>query len=127
MATKVRTNVYLDKELKERAKELFREYGLSLSDALNIFLVQVVRRKELPLEGVIPEDTLKVIEETRKGKNMRRLTLEEFRKINDHRLKGSLGDVRDFHIGGDIVVLYRVTKDKVQLLRIGSHTQVLGM
>ena len=46
---------------------------------------------------------------------------------NDHRFKVNLGDVRDFHIGGDIVVLYRVTKDKVQPLRIGSHTQFLGV
>ena len=48
-------------------------------------------------------------------------------ETKDHRLKGELKDVRDFHLGGDIVVLYRITKDKVQLLRIGSHAQVLGM
>lgn len=81
MATKVRTNVYLDRELKEKAKELFKEYGLSLSDALNIFLAQVVRKKEFPLEDIIPEETLKVIKEARKGENVKRLTLEEFIKM----------------------------------------------
>jgi len=81
MATKVRTNVYLDRELKEKAKELFKEYGLSLSDALNIFLAQVVRRKELLLEEVVPEETLKVIKEAREGKNMRQLTLEELKEM----------------------------------------------
>ena len=89
MATKVRTNVYLDKELKEKAKELFKEYGLSLSDALNIFLAHVVRRKELSLEGVIPEETLRVIEEAREGKNMRRLTPAEFRKMVNETAGGS--------------------------------------
>jgi DNA-damage-inducible protein J len=89
MATKVRTNVYLDKELKDKAKELFKEYGLSLSDALNIFLAQVVRKKELPLEEVIPEETLKVIKEAREGKNMRQLTLEEFREMVNETAGGS--------------------------------------
>lgn len=89
MATKVRTNVYLDKELKEKAKELFKEYGLSLSDALNIFLAQVVRRKELPLEEVIPKETLKAIEEAREGKNMRRLTLEELKEMVNETAGGS--------------------------------------
>ncbi len=82
MATKIRTNVYLDKELKEKAKELFKEYGLSLSDALNIILAQVVRNRELPpIEEVIPEETLRVIEEAREGKNIKRFALEEFEEI----------------------------------------------
>ena len=81
MATKVRTNVYLDSELKEKAKELFREYGLSLSDALNIFLAHVVRRKGLPLDEVIPEETLRVIKDAREGKNMKRMSLEELKEI----------------------------------------------
>lgn len=89
MATKVRTNVYLDRELKERAKELFKEYGLSLSDALNIFLAQVVKRKELPLEEVIPKETLKVIEEAREDKNIKQLTLEEFREMVNETAGGS--------------------------------------
>ena len=54
MATKVRTNVYLDRELKEKAKEL-------------------------PLEEIIPKETLKVIKEAREGKNMRQITLEELK------------------------------------------------
>ena len=48
-------------------------------------------------------------------------------EAKDHQLKGQLKDIRDFHIGGDIVVLYRISEDKVQLLRIGSHSQLLGM
>ncbi|WP_457601413.1 type II toxin-antitoxin system RelE/ParE family toxin [Hydrogenivirga sp.] len=48
-------------------------------------------------------------------------------EAKDHALKGKLRDVRDFHLGGDIVVLYRVEEDRVQLLRIGSHSKVLGI
>lgn len=31
--TKIRTNVYLDAEIKKQAKEVFKKYGVSLSDA----------------------------------------------------------------------------------------------
>ena len=48
-------------------------------------------------------------------------------EAKDHQLRGELKDIRDFHLGGDIVVLYRITEDKVQLLRVGSHAQVFGM
>ena len=48
-------------------------------------------------------------------------------EARDHQLKGELKDAREFHIGGDIVVLYRADEDRVQLLRIGSHAKVLGM
>ena len=44
MSAKVRTNVYLDRELKEKAKKIFKAYGLSLSDAFNLFLAKVVKK-----------------------------------------------------------------------------------
>lgn len=81
MSSKVRTNVYLDKELKEKAKKIFKAYGLSLSDAFNLFLAQVVKRSELPLEEILPEETLRAINDAREGKNMKRLTYKEFQKI----------------------------------------------
>jgi len=49
-ATKIRTNVYLDKNLKDQAKEFFKSYGLSLSDGLNFLLKKTLDRKELDLE-----------------------------------------------------------------------------
>ncbi len=36
---KVRTNVYLDATTKEKAQEIFKQYGLGLSEAFNIFYV----------------------------------------------------------------------------------------
>ncbi len=81
MSAKVRTNVYLDRELKEKAKKVFKAYGLSLSDAFNLFLAKVVKKNELPLEEIIPEETLKAINDAREGKNMKRLTYTEFKKL----------------------------------------------
>ena len=61
-ATKIRSNVYLDKELKEKAKEIFKEYGLSLSDGINMLLSRVVKNnepilsKEFNIEPVYEDD-----------------------------------------------------------------------
>jgi len=69
--TKVRTNVYLDAEIKNKAKEVFKKYGVSLSDAINIFLTQSVMEKGLPFEMKIPnKETQKAIEEARAGKDI---------------------------------------------------------
>jgi len=89
MTTKVRTNVYLDKDLKDKAKKIFKAYGLSLSDALNLFLAQVVKKSELPLEEIIPEETLKVIREAREGKNIKQLTYEEFKDLVNETIRNS--------------------------------------
>jgi mRNA interferase YafQ len=48
-------------------------------------------------------------------------------EARDHQLKGNFKDIREFHLGGDIIVLYRSVENKIQLLRIGSHAKVLGM
>ena len=57
---KVRTNVYLDRNLKDQAKEFFKQYGLSLSDGLNFLLKKTLEKKELDLdmeiEPILPGD-----------------------------------------------------------------------
>ena len=64
--TKIRTNVYLDADMKTKAKAVFKRYGVSLSDAINIFLTQSVLEKGLPFEMKIPNDeTIKAIEDAR--------------------------------------------------------------
>jgi len=46
----------------------------------------------------------------------------------DHSLKGEFKNYREFHIGGDLIVLYK--KDDVQkeivLVAIGSHNQIFN-
>jgi DNA-damage-inducible protein J len=76
-----RTNVYLNAEMKEKAKEIFKQYGLGLSDAFNIFLSQAVMEKGIPFEVKIPNDeTLKAIEDAREGKNMSKVSLDKLKK-----------------------------------------------
>lgn len=70
---KVRSNVYLDTELKENARELFKKYGLSLSDGINFLLKQATDKKtpmfDLDIEPVYPNDPdYKLMEEARKNR-----------------------------------------------------------
>ena len=42
----------------------------------------------------------------------------------DHALNGEYSDCREFHIGGDTLIIYLVTQNnEALLLRIGSHAQ----
>ena len=77
-ASKVRTNVYLDSDMKKQAKSIFKKYGLSLSDAINMFLTQSVMERGLPFEMKLPNDeTIKAIEDTRAGKNSDTITMKQ--------------------------------------------------
>lgn len=76
-----RTNVYLDTEMKEKAKEIFKQYGLGLSDAFNIFLAQSVMERGIPFEIKIPNDeTVQTIKDARDGKNMTAVSLDDLKK-----------------------------------------------
>jgi len=77
-ASKVRTNVYLDSDMKTKAKEIFKHYGVSLSDAINMFLTQSVMERGLPFEMKIPNDTtIKAIEDARANIDGETLSLAE--------------------------------------------------
>jgi len=56
ISQKIRTSVYLDEMVKIEAKKLFKEYNISLSDAVNMFLSQSVLEQGLPFEMKIPKD-----------------------------------------------------------------------
>ncbi|MDQ3288783.1 MAG: type II toxin-antitoxin system YafQ family toxin [Pseudomonadota bacterium] len=43
-------------------------------------------------------------------------------EYKDHPLKGPWSRYREFHAGGDLLVVYRVDGDLVDFVRIGTHT-----
>jgi mRNA interferase YafQ len=45
-------------------------------------------------------------------------------KYRDHSLKGSLKGVRDCHVRPDLVLLYRIADESIELLRLGSHSEL---
>jgi len=42
----------------------------------------------------------------------------------DHPLKGEYLDTREFHISGDLLVIYMVADNTLELIRIGTHSQL---
>lgn len=42
----------------------------------------------------------------------------------DHALLGEWSDFREFHLGGDMLVIYQLKEDEVVLTRIGTHSQL---
>ena len=47
-------------------------------------------------------------------------------EAKDHPLKGNWKDYREFHVSGDLLVIYRVVEDTLELVTIGSHSEVFG-
>lgn len=47
-------------------------------------------------------------------------------EAKDHALNGEWLDFREFHISGDVLVIYRIEDECVKLVRIGSHSQLFG-
>ncbi len=45
---KVSTNITIDSDTKAKAQELFADFGLDLSTAINIFLRQAIRENAIP-------------------------------------------------------------------------------
>ena len=78
---KSRTNIYLDVNIKDQAKEIFNQYGLSLSQAVNIFLTQSVLNRGIPFNVKIPNDeTLQAMRDVETGENYEDVTLEDLKK-----------------------------------------------
>ncbi len=61
----------IDSNLKENAKKMLSEQGLSLSDAIRLMLKQVVIQKTLPFEIKAPnKETLETFKKTDKDRDI---------------------------------------------------------
>jgi DNA-damage-inducible protein J len=77
-SNKVRTNVYLDRTMKEKVKEIFKQYGMGLSDAFNIFLSQSVMEKGIPFQVKIPnKETLEAMQDVESNTNLQEVSFEQ--------------------------------------------------
>lgn len=56
MATTTPTQIRIEENTKKQAVELLEGLGLTLSDAVNMFLKQVVLRKGIPFDVAYPEE-----------------------------------------------------------------------
>ena len=44
----------------------------------------------------------------------------------DHQLKGEWNNFCEFHVSGDLLVIYKIKNDTLYLARIGSHSQLFS-
>ncbi len=47
-------------------------------------------------------------------------------EAKDHPLTGQYQDTREFHISGDMLLIYLSTESELVLIRIGSHSQLFN-
>jgi mRNA interferase YafQ len=50
--------------------------------------------------------------------------IELDRNYNDHYLKGNWKDFRECHIKPDLLLVYRINGDTLELVEIGSHSEL---
>ncbi len=78
------TSLKLDPTVKHEAQAIFAQLGLTLGEAVNLFLNQVRLNKGLPFELKIPNAmTQHVLKEAQEGVNMETLTFEELKAEMD--------------------------------------------
>ncbi len=77
MAMEAMIRARCDADLKNAAEAIFKELGISTSQAINMFLAKVKREKGIPFELKIPNDvTANAMEEARSGINMESITID---------------------------------------------------
>ena len=70
---KVSTNISIDAEIKSKAQDMLTDLGLDLSTAVNIFLRQMLRQREIPFaisQNVPNAVTLKAMDDAENDKDM---------------------------------------------------------
>jgi len=55
---KIQTSVRVEDALYKEAKNVFKKFGLSFGDAVNIFLAKVAMEKSIPFDLSLPSDDL---------------------------------------------------------------------
>ena len=80
MALEATIRARCDADLKNSAEAIFKELGITTSQAINMFLAKVKREKGIPFELKIPNIiTANAMEEAQKGINMESVTLDELK------------------------------------------------
>ena len=89
----VNLNIRTDKEIKEKAENIFQELGLNMTTAINMFLRTSIRENGIPFDlkiDSVNDETKLAIEEGRKIANDK--TIEGYVSIEE--LKKALENLR---------------------------------
>jgi DNA-damage-inducible protein J len=75
----------IDVESKEQAKKILEFLGLTMSEAITLYLRQVILRRGIPFEIEIPNElTAKVLRDSKKGRGLRKAASVDklFKELN---------------------------------------------
>jgi DNA-damage-inducible protein J len=73
LAKTTNINIRIEPDVKQRIENLFSQFGITVSDAVNIFFHQSLMQGGLPFQMQIPEynaETLAAIEDVNNNRNM---------------------------------------------------------
>jgi len=102
-AVRETTSIKLDKNLKEEAKKVFAQLGITMGDAVNMFLAQTVFERGLPFDVKVPKELIvdsveevrrRVYEAETRIEDGQGLSEEEYELFMDKFFKEELGIVR---------------------------------
>ena len=68
-------HIRIEPSVKQKAEKTLNDLGLSITDAINVFLNQVILNDGIPFEIRKPKfnkETIQAIEDTKNGKNLSR-------------------------------------------------------
>ena len=75
------TSIRLDSDTKEIAAEVFKQYGMSLSDGINLFCKQVAMTHSIPFELKVPTVRMqKALDELAAKKGKKFDAMDELKK-----------------------------------------------
>ncbi len=75
------TSIRLDSDTKEIASEVFRQYGMSLSDGINLFCRQVAMTHSIPFELKVPTGRMqKALDELAAKRGKKFDSIEELKR-----------------------------------------------
>ena len=67
------TTINIDEETKKKAQELFKDLGMNLTTAINIFLKQAIRERGLPFyvgQAKYKDEVYQAMKDAEQGKNL---------------------------------------------------------
>ena len=85
-------NIRMDADVKRQAQELFSEFGLDMTTAINVFLRQAIRERSLPFRVSLTPQKSRIVDDDVffSGANLARLehSLAQARagKVTEHEL-----------------------------------------
>ena len=48
------------------------------------------------------------------------------KEVKEHPLKGNYANYREFHISGDLLLIYKIKNETLKLVRIGTHSELFS-